>query len=70
MSAAESERATATSNAWFDSHCPNCSHPILARDQIGLVEGEWLCSGCYDTDTADDPDGYRDLIVDAQLGVR
>lgn len=33
--------------AGYPSRCPECGDPISAGDPVGLVEGDWLCSGCY-----------------------
>lgn len=58
--------------AGYPSRCPECGDRIREGDPVGLVEGDWLCSGYYDTGTgsAFDDDHHRDLIIDDQMGVR
>lgn len=34
--------------AGYASRCPDCDGPILEGDDIGLVEGEWVCESCVE----------------------
>lgn len=33
--------------AGYDSRC-SCGTPIEEGDEIGLVDGEWVCAGCVE----------------------
>jgi hypothetical protein len=33
--------------AKYDGHCPLCSGTIREGEPIGLIDGEWLCAGCF-----------------------
>lgn len=57
-------------DAGYPSRCPECGISTREGDPVGLVEGDWLCNDCYDDGPGDDPDSYRDLIIDDQMGVR
>lgn len=34
--------------AEHDSKCPGCGEPIAEGDQIGRVDGDWVCESCVD----------------------
>jgi hypothetical protein len=34
--------------AEFGCKCPGCGEPIEPGDQIGVVDGEWICAECVD----------------------
>lgn len=50
--------------AGFDSRCPGCGEQIWEGDEIGLVDGEWVCETCTEDaggEDSDAPDEGRDL---------
>lgn len=39
--------AESFTEAVFASRCPACGGYIQIGDPLGLVDGEWVCEGCF-----------------------
>lgn len=40
--------------ARYAMKCPGCGEPVEEGDEIGCVEGEWVCAACVEAEEGED----------------
>lgn len=44
--------------AGFESRCLDCGREIVEGDEIGMVDGSWVCEDCVEAAGGEDDEGY------------